>query len=296
MSAAQTRGAPAARGTIPWPWLDRQRRVSALKTAALALAFAPGIVLAVQWAEELLGPRALNAAIHGTGLWAVRFLLISLAVTPLRFLLDWPRVMILRRQLGLTALAYALVHLVLFAIDKGGDIGVVATEIVSRVYLAIGFTALLGLAVLGVTSTDGMLRRLGRRWKRLHRMVYAIAVLALLHHFMQAKADVSSAVLVAGLYLWLMLSRAIPKTRQRSIAAYAVVALLATAGTMAIEFAWYAIATRINAWRVLDANFSIAFGPRPSLWVAVLGLAATAVIAARRLRASRPPQPQLRTA
>jgi sulfoxide reductase heme-binding subunit YedZ len=263
------------------PWQDRRGRFVAIKAAAFALAVAPGAVLAWQWSDGELGPRSLHAAIHVTGLWAIRFLLISLAVTPFRFVLDAPKLFIVRRMLGLTALAYAGVHLSLYVIDQGFDPVKVVTEIFSRVYLTIGFAALLGLTVLGITSSDRLVKRLGARWKRLHRLVYAIAVLGLLHHFMQAKADVSSAVLVTGFFLWLMLARTLPLRWRRNPAALLGITALALVATMAIEFAWYDIATKIPAWRVLDANFTFGFGVRPAIWVGLVGLGVAIVVAAR---------------
>ena len=283
---AKTQAAKTQTATLPWthylPWTDRRGRLARIKLAAFVLALAPGLVLAAQWAGGTLGARPLNAVIHGTGLWAIRFLLISLAVTPARFVFDAPKVFTVRRMLGLTALAYALIHLGLYVGYQGFDLLKVGSEIVRRVYLTIGFVALLGLVALGVTSTDSMMRRLGKRWKRLHRLVYGIAVLGLLHHFMQAKADVSPAVLVAGFYVWLMLYRALPVRQRINPAALVALAVGASAGAMAVEFAWYGLATRINPWRVFDANFAFAYGIRPAVWVGIVGLGVAAFVATRR--------------
>jgi sulfoxide reductase heme-binding subunit YedZ len=269
---------------IAIPWQDRKGRFSWLKAVTLALALAPGLWLAAQWIGGDLGPRALNAAIHGTGRWAVRFLLISLAVTPARYVLDWPKIVLVRRMLGLTALAYAVIHLSLFAADQGWNPLTVATEIAKRFYLLIGFTALLGLIALGVTSTDKIVARMGRNWKKLHKAVYGIAILALLHHFMQAKADTGPAVLVATLYVWLMLQRQLPGPWRQSVPAYLALALAACACGMLIEFAWYGIATHIDPWRVFWLNFSTAYGIRPAVWGGIACLAAVPPVAWRRLR------------
>jgi sulfoxide reductase heme-binding subunit YedZ len=264
------------------PWRDRRGRFVAIKAAAFALMVAPGAVLAWRWTQGELGARALNAAIHGTGLWAIRFLLISLAVTPFRFVLDAPKLFIIRRMLGLAALAYAGAHLSLYVVDQGFDPIKVVTEIFSRLYLTIGFVALLGLTVLGITSADRLVKRLGARWKKLHRLVYPIAALGLLHHFMQAKADVSSAVLVTGFFAWLMMVRLLPFRWRRHPAALLGLTAIAAAATMGIEFAWYDIATKINAWRVLHANFAFGYGLRPAIWVALIGLGVAVVVAGQR--------------
>jgi sulfoxide reductase heme-binding subunit YedZ len=160
----------------------------------------------------------------------------------------------------------------------------VGSEILHRIYLTIGFCAFLGLCALAATSTDGMIRRLGRRWKQLHRLVYGIAVLALVHYFLQAKADVTDAVMLSGLFVWLMLWRAVPRRFQRNLLALIVLAPLAGFITAWIEFAWYGLATGIDPWRVLDANltFDLDFGLRPSAWVTISGAAVVVAVVVRR--------------
>ena len=254
------------------PWRDRQGRLSPLKSLVLLGACLPALLIGYWWLNGDLGPRTVNAAIHLTGLWAVRFVLLALAVTPVRVVFDRPRVVLVRRMLGVTAMVYAVAHLGLFVTDLNFHFLEVATEIVRRFYLTIGFVTLIGLVALGATSTDGAVRWMGRGWKRLHRAIYGIGVLMLLHHFLQAKAGVSAAVFAAGLFIWLMLWRALPAAKQASPWVLAVLALVAGLLTAGLEFAWYALATRINPWRVLDANLDIAFGPRPPAWVAIAGL------------------------
>src|ERR1700722_11535111 len=156
------------------PWRDRHGRFLPLKAAVLFAGFIPGAVLAYWLATGALGARPVTEAIHGAGDWAIRFLMISLAITPAARVLNWPRILLVRRIVGLTALAYAATHLTLYVVDQKFDLLLVVSEIVRRFYLAIGFVTLLGLGVLGVTSTDGWMQRLGRRWKRLHRAIYGL--------------------------------------------------------------------------------------------------------------------------
>ena len=99
--------------------------------------------------------------------------------------------------------------------DHNYRLGFAASEIALRFYLTIGFTVLLGLVVLGVTSTDGWARRLGRRWKRLHRVIYVLGAIALLHYFIQSKSNVSEPAFFSGLFVWLLLWRALPMPWQR---------------------------------------------------------------------------------
>ena len=152
--------------------------------------------------------------LHGLGDWTIRFLLLTLAVTPARAVLDWPGVVKLRRMLGVTAACYAGAHFLLYCIDQNWQPGTVASEIALRFYLTIGFAALLMLGVLAVTSTDGWQKRLGRRWKRLHRLVFVLLPLALFHYFLQSKSDVTDAVFVTGLACWLLLWRLAPQRWQ----------------------------------------------------------------------------------
>lgn len=272
-----------SRPAFTWPWQTRRGNWCPLRTATLLLAFAPAVVIAAQWAAGDMGPRPLNAVIHATGTWAVRFLLVSLAVTPARWAFDWARVIPLRRMLGLTALCYALAHLGLFAIDQQLDPVKIVVEIASRPYLWVGLTALAGLVALGATSTDGAIRRMGKRWKSLHRLVFPAAVLALLHHYMQAKADVGDAVLSTGLFLWLVAFRQMPARFRTNPLAYAALAVPAALGAMAFEFAWYAIATRVDPWRVLQANLDLSYELRPAVWVGIAALGVAAAVTVKRL-------------
>jgi DMSO/TMAO reductase YedYZ heme-binding membrane subunit len=203
------------------PWRDRFGRLSWLRIAALFFIIFPALLLGHAAWTEALGPEPLKAATHETGRMAVRLLLASLAVTPFGRILGFPKLFQLRRMLGLAALAWAAFHALLYVGDQNWVLWRVAVEIASRFYLVLGFTALVGLAVLGWTSTDAWMKRLGRRWKRLHRLVFPIAVLALLHAFIQSKADTSQAVLMAGLFVWLMGWRALPARFQSSLAAIA---------------------------------------------------------------------------
>ena len=283
-------GAPAARKRRrKAPWRDRQGRFSALKAATLALCLAPGATVAFWLLAGTLGGRPIKAALLWIGLWTVRFIMIALAVTPLATVLNWPRLLLLRRMAGVTAGAYALAHLTLYAVDQNLRLGLVAGEILHRFYLTIGFVALLGLAALTVTSTDAAVRRMGKGWGRLHRLAYPIGALALLHYFIQSKANVSEPVFLAGLYAWLMLWRLTPKAWRGSVVLYPALAL-ATAGAAAgIEFAWYALATGIDPWRVLAANETLRFGLRPAHWAGLAALALLLPALARRPRRRRDP-------
>ena len=268
------------------PWRDNSGRLSPLKLTVFAALFVPGLWTAVGYALGLLGGRPLNEAIHQVGLWGYRFLLISLAITPARRVLQWPRLLLVRRMIGVAAFAYIAIHLTLYAADQMFDLWKVASEIVLRFYLAIGFAALLGLAALAATSTDAMVRRLGGlRWSRLHEIVYAIGILATLHYFMQSKLEVYEPTVMAGLFAWMMGHRLIARSYGegrtvpiRAIAALSLLAALATAGGEAVYFR---LGLGIDPTLILAADVSLYAGIRPAWIVLLVGAGVTAIAAWR---------------
>src|SRR5215813_7781404 len=186
-------------------WRDRRGRLSWMRVAALAFLLTP--VGKALWNADAIwhGARPLNDVIHRAGFWMLIFLLTSLAITPLRRIIRFGGLIDVRRMIGVGAFVYGVAHISLYTADQMYDLVKVASEVALRVYLTIGFTALVGLAVLAATSTDGMVRRLGAlRWQRLHYAVYGIGVLALIHYFQQTKADVSVPTFTAGVFTWLM--------------------------------------------------------------------------------------------
>jgi sulfoxide reductase heme-binding subunit YedZ len=284
-----SRGVAARRATVR-PWTDRGGRFSPFKAAVFTLLFAPALWLAASWWLDALGARPVKALILGAGLWACRLVLLSLLISPARVLAAWPGVLAVRRMVGVAAALYAGTHLVLYAVQENWHLGHVALEIVRRFYLTIGFVALCGLVALAASSTNEAMRRMGRNWKRLHRLAYPLAGLALFHFFLQSKADVGQAVLYAGVFVWAMLWRALPAGRNRSLAVLPLLALAACAATAALEYAWYALATHIPPARVLGAELALDFGPHPAGQVLMFGLVATLAVALRRM-ALREPRP-----
>lgn len=269
------------------PWTDAAGRLSPLKIAVLVLLCVPAAMVAFRFAAGDLGARPVNAAVHEIGNWTLRLILVSLAVRPARAILQWPRVMQLRRMVGVAAFAYAVVHLLLYAAGESFDLPKVAAEIVLRIYLTIGFAALLILTALAVTSTDGMLRRLGgRRWRHLHRLVYAAALLAVIHFFMQTKADVDEPWVMAGLFAWLMAYRMAAWLTKGEGPVWMPAALALGAGiaTALGEAVYYWIKRGVSPEMVLAANLDFGGGPRPAWVVAGICLAFAAVGLARRLR------------
>lgn len=277
------------------PWRDRSGRLSALKLCTFVAVLLPGLSVALGWELGWLAPKPVTEAIHETGLWAVRILVASLAVSPLRRIAQWPKLIAVRRMLGLAVLAYAAVHLMLYIVDQKFDLAHVATEIALRFYLTIGFIAFLGFVALGATSTDAMIKRLGGlAWNRLHALVYPIAVLALLHFMIQSKLDVSQPVIMIGLFLILMGQRLLQRySLGDSIVALAGLAAASSILTAFLEAAWYHVRNGIDVADVLGADLGFDDAVRPAWFVLAAGVAVVVVRIMRRFWA-RGPRPASR--
>ncbi|MBM3538931.1 MAG: sulfoxide reductase heme-binding subunit YedZ [Alphaproteobacteria bacterium] len=269
------------------PLVDRAGRFSPIKATVFALLLVPGLWTAIDLATGNLGPRPFDAATRETGTWTIRLIFLSLLVTPLQQLAQWPKLVSVRRMVGVAACVYGLAHLALFVVHERYDFVKVASEIVLRIYLTIGFAALLGLAALAVTSTDAMIRRLGAKgWRRLHQAVYVIGVLATVHFFMQSKLNVYQPLVMAGLYLWLMLYRIVaarsPRARQTPLLTAGVLAMAVAAITALGEALYFRLARGVDPLRVLSANLSLDdIGMRPGWMVLFVGAAVLTVIALR---------------
>ena len=171
------------------------------KVAVHALCLGPLAWLAYDIARADLGPDPVAQITHRTGIWALRLLLVTLAVTPLRRLLGVPALVRFRRMLGLWAFAYATLHLSTYVVlDLRGYWAQILDDIVKRPFITVGFLAWLLLVPLAATSTQAMIRRLGRRWQHLHRAVYAIGVLACLHFVWVVKSGKNIARLEPVVY------------------------------------------------------------------------------------------------
>lgn len=181
----------------------------------IALAALPALGLALRFALEGLGANPIEDVTHVTGEWALRLVLCSLAITPLRRFFGWRGIAPLRRTLGLAGFCYACVHLVTWSVlDLGLDFDAIVEDLTERPYVMAGMAAFSMLFVLAVTSTRGSLRRLGKRWVKLHRIVYAAAILGVVHHFWLIKADYRPAIIHAVLLAILLGARVLWITRQ----------------------------------------------------------------------------------
>jgi sulfoxide reductase heme-binding subunit YedZ len=270
------------------PWNERNGKFSPLKAVVFAALFAPAVWILFQLAAGWLAPKPVTEMIHRTGDWGIRLVLLSLLVTPLRKIAQWPKLIAIRRMVGVSAFAYVFVHFCLYIVDQHYNLVHVAAEIALRFYLTIGFVALLGLGVLAATSTDAMIKRIGAaRWNQLHKIIYGLAVLGIFHFYLQSKADVSEPVMMTGFYLELMLYRSLNKRGAPVWASIVGASVAAVALTGLLEATWYAIRRHYDFWEVLSANIDPDMFPRPTFWVAVAGLAAFGVYAAKAMQSRR---------
>lgn len=195
-------------------------RRSLLKPVAFLLCLLPALLLAVQAWGDWLGANPIDEIADRSGQWTLRFLLLTLLMTPLRRHFGWGWPLRLRRMLGLFAFFYASLHLLTYLwLDQFFDWSEIGLDILDRPFITVGMLAFALLIPLAVTSNRYLTRRLGRHWKRLHRLAYLIPALGVLHFWWLVKADVLEPFVYAVLLVLLLLAR-VP-ARARPIARFA---------------------------------------------------------------------------
>ena len=184
---------------------DPKRQIRLLKTAIWLTGLGPIVWLTVGFFRGTLGVLPVDTIILVQGRWTLVFLLATLSVTPIRRITGWNRVIQVRRLLGLFAFFHACVHFLAYAgIDQLFAVGYIIEDVLDRRYITAGFTALVLMIPLAVTSTKGWIRRLGKRWGKLHRLAYLSASLGVLHFYWKVRADtfwpLVAALTLAGLF------------------------------------------------------------------------------------------------
>ena len=183
-----------------------QRRT--LRATSLLIGFTPLVALVLAAIDDDLGANPIEKITHVTGAWALRFLVVCLAVTPLRRVTRWRMLSLERRTFGLFAFLYAALHLATYvALDLGFDWGSLGEDIRKRPYITLGFATFCILLALASTSTRTAARRLGRRWKPLHRLVYLAGIGAVIHFFWLVKADTREPLIYGAIVATLLLVR-----------------------------------------------------------------------------------------
>jgi sulfoxide reductase heme-binding subunit YedZ len=167
------------------------------KTSLFIISLLPAIILIYGALNNQLGANPIEVLTRDTGEWALRFLLITLAVSPLRLLFGWHFLADVRRLLGLYSFFYAAIHMLLYVwLDQFFNLTDIINDIIERPFITVGFINFLALILLAATSNDAMIKRLGaERWNRLHSLVYYIGIGAVIHFFMLVKKDVTEPVI-----------------------------------------------------------------------------------------------------
>jgi len=257
--------------------------MSALRVATLAGLFAP-LAIAIYDSDAIrFDARPITNLIYRAGDWALIFLLVTLAVRPLSRIMRYSQLLDVRRMIGVGAFAYAAAHFTLYVVDLKFDWREIASEIVHRNRLTLSFVALLSLAALAATSTNGMMRRLGsKNWQRLHQAIYAIALLVLIHYFLRFKLIESMPTFATGLFGWLIGYGLLiwwRKTRNE-LPTWVLLALSVIIGTLTFiaEAIALGIEANVSPLRVLQSAFEFDFDMiRPGWLVLCAGLIVAAL-------------------
>jgi methionine sulfoxide reductase heme-binding subunit len=194
-----------------------------LKPLVFVACLAPlaGLVYGMIWGD--LGANPVETITNTTGIWTLRFLAITLAITPIRWLTHWNRIITFRRMIGLFAFFYGSVHfLIYFVLDRSLMFDGLWEDIVERPYITVGFTAFVLMIPLAITSTQGWIRRLGgRRWNLLHKLVYISAALGVVHYWWKVKLDVTDPMVYAAIVAALLATRVVRWFMRRQASASA---------------------------------------------------------------------------
>jgi sulfoxide reductase heme-binding subunit YedZ len=186
-------------------WNPSPRQLALIKLVLFLACLAPAAWLGYRFLMDELGANPIEALIRGLGDWALRFLLLTLTVTPLRRLTGLHWLLRLRRMLGLTVFFYALLHLLGYVVlDQFFAWGEIGKDIAKRPFITLGMLTFLLLVPLAATSSNAMIQRLGgKRWQALHSLVYAIAIMAVVHYWWMVKLDITQpalhSLILAGL-------------------------------------------------------------------------------------------------
>ncbi|MGH8499474.1 MAG: sulfite oxidase heme-binding subunit YedZ [Methylococcales bacterium] len=195
--------------TSEWNW-----RIA--KSSVFGICLLPFVLLFIDALNDALGPDPIETLHFRTGDWTLRFLMITLALTPLKLLFDWKFQLRFRRMLGLFAFFYASLHFcVYFGLDLSLSWEQIVDEVPKNPYVLVGLTAYLLLIPLAATSTRKMVQRLGKNWKKLHRLVYAVGCLGVLHFFWLVKADLREPSIYASVLAVLLGIRIVQSVRKK---------------------------------------------------------------------------------
>jgi sulfoxide reductase heme-binding subunit YedZ len=278
---------------LVWPWQDRKGRFSWLKGATFALM----VGLAARFFHQAYGageygmfPIALGGMTFWSGVWATVILLAALAVTPAVKIFRWPALVDVRRMIGVTALLYTLGHVVIYFALRMWNFTFILNEVATQLSLILATLSTVGLIALGVTSTDGSIRRMGAaNWQRLHNLTYIISALALLHVVL-ARGTYTEQYTLTGVFVWLMVWRLLARYgRATDPIALAVLTVGCAIFTALLEAGFLFVRRGYELSWTLGNNFNPAMLDVfvPPAWQ-VLGMGLAVTLAAAGYRVLRP--------
>jgi sulfoxide reductase heme-binding subunit YedZ len=256
-----------------WPWQDGTHGFSWLKAGTFALMFVPAIWIADQVATEEFGPVPLGGMTYWSGFWATAILLLALAITPASTISGWRRLIIVRRMIGVTALAYTVAHIIIYFALRFWNFAFIANEMATRLSLIVATASTLGLVALGATSVDAAVRRMGAKgWQRLHNAVYVTAALAILHYLL-SPGLFPDQFLLSGLFFWLMMWRLLERRGHGvNAGALALLALTSCIFTAAFEVGCIWAFRGFALSEILSIYFTPILGIPPPWTILALGL------------------------
>nr|TFG54573.1 MAG: sulfoxide reductase heme-binding subunit YedZ [Hyphomicrobiales bacterium] len=281
-------------------WHDRRGNFSALRAVTLLALIMPALFGVYYTMTSNWGPRPFDAITHYSGLWGIRILAATYLVSVLRRMGRWPRLVDVRRMIGVGCFCYLVFHVSLYVVDQAFDIRTVISEIVLRIYLTIGFLAFAGITALAITSNDYMVRRMGgMRWRKLHWLIHPIIILAAIHNFMQSKLDMFQPTILSGIVLFAMVYRLIhwqlPRSAKNGFGELPLWMLgllaLSVSGTVflaeAIGF-WIAYDPITSPLMVLRLDFDFNAGIRPGWYVLAACTILVAIAGLRQWPSTKP--------
>jgi len=235
--------------------------------------FVPAIWLLYQVGTKQFGPVPLGGMTYWSGVLATAILLLALAITPALTIFRWSRLIVVRRMIGVTALAYTIAHILIYFALRFWNFASIANEMVTRISLIVATVSTIGLIALGATSLDAAIRRMGAKgWNQLHNMVYVITALALLHYLL-SPGEFPEQYLMSGMFFWFAIWRVLNRrglgADARALAMLAVASWLFTAF---FEAGWAWAYRGYEPTGTLGLNFTLALGISPAWQILALGL------------------------
>jgi sulfoxide reductase heme-binding subunit YedZ len=270
------------------PWQDANHQWSWLRAGAFALMFMPALWVAYQYFDEQFGTIPLAGLTYWSGVWATSVLLLAMAVTPALTILQWKRLIDVRRMIGVAALFYTIGHIIIYFALRRWNFPNIGVEMVTRLTLIVATLSTFGLIVLGATSFDAAVRHMGAKgWQRLHNAAYVTTGLAILHYLL-SPGIFPDQYLMSGMFFWLMAWRVLNRAgKGRDAGALVVLAVVSCLFSALFEAAWIWFYHGFKPSETLADNFTLVLGVPPPWTILGLGLLAAVASAMRPARPAR---------